>query len=85
MSDGVVGPGLYVCPQPQVATLREQYESIPNWVFTESLVTGAAIILASVVIGWFHGATARQRVPVAEYVALGVIGVAWLIASVAMI
>ena len=72
-------------PEPGAAPLGEQYESIPNWVFTESLATGVAIILASVVIGWFHGATARQRVPVAEYVALGVIGVAWLIASVAII
>jgi len=68
-----------------VATLSEQYEFMPNWAFTESLATGVAIIMASVVIGWFHGAKGRQRVPVVEYVALGMIAVAWLIASVAII
>jgi hypothetical protein len=68
-----------------VATLSEQYESMPNWAFTESLATGVAIILASVVIGWFHGAKGRQRVPMVEYVALSVIVVAWLIATVAII
>ncbi len=68
-----------------VATLNEQYEFMPSWAFTESLATGVAIIMASVVIGWFHGAKGRQRVPVVEYVALGVIAVAWVIASLAII
>ena len=68
-----------------VATLSEQYEFMPSWAFTESLATGVAIILASVVIGWFHGAKGRQRVPVLEYVELGVIAVAWLLASLAII
>jgi hypothetical protein len=68
-----------------VATLREQYESIPTWAFTESLATGVAIILASVVIGLFPAAEGRQRVPIVEYVALSVIVVAWLIASFAII
>jgi serine/threonine protein kinase len=68
-----------------VATLREQYESIPTWAFTESLATGVAIILASVVIGLFPAAEGRQRVPVVEYAALSVIVVAWLIASFAII
>ncbi len=64
-----------------VATLSEQYESMPSWAFTESLATGAAIILASIVIGWFHGAEGRQKLSVIEYVALSLIVVAWLIAS----
>ena len=68
-----------------VATLNEQYESMPSWAFTESLATGVAIILGSVVIGWFHGAEGRQRLSAVEYVALGVIVVAWLIATLVII
>jgi len=68
-----------------VATLSEQYESLPSWAFTESLATGVAIILASAVVGWFHGETGRQETPVIEYVALGMIVVAWLTASYAII
>jgi serine/threonine protein kinase len=68
-----------------VATLSEQYESVPSWAFTESLATGVAITLASAVIGWFHGEKGRQEAPVMEYVALSVIVLAWLAASVAII
>jgi serine/threonine protein kinase len=68
-----------------VATLSEQYESMPSWAFTESLATGVAITLASAVIGWFHGEKGRQEAPVMEYVALSVIVLAWLTASVAII
>lgn len=68
-----------------VATLSEQYESMPSWAFTESLVTGGAMILASAVVGWFHGEKGRQEAPMIEYVALGIILLAWLTASYAII
>jgi len=68
-----------------VATLTEQYESMPSWAFTESLATGVAITLASAVVGWFHGERGSQEAPVIEYVALGVLILAWLGASVAIV
>jgi serine/threonine protein kinase len=68
-----------------VATLSEQYESMPSWAFTESLATGAAIVLASAVVGWFHGEKGRQQAPPIEYAALGLIVLAWLAASLTII
>jgi hypothetical protein len=37
------------------------------------------------VIGWFHGEKGRQEAPAIEYVALSVIVLAWLTASLAII
>jgi eukaryotic-like serine/threonine-protein kinase len=69
-----------------VATLNEQYEgSLPDWAFTVALATGAAIMLGSLVVGWFHGDKGRQRVPVAEYLWLGLIVAGWLATSLAII
>jgi serine/threonine protein kinase len=68
-----------------VATLSQRYESMPDWAFSESLATGVAIILASVVIALFPGREGRQSVPVVEYVALSVIVVAWLMATLVII
>jgi serine/threonine-protein kinase len=83
----VVGTGLVASGfiAGGVATLSEQYESMPSWAFTESLATGVAITLASTVIGWFHGEKGRQEAPAIEYVALSVIVLAWLTASLAII
>ncbi|HKK08340.1 MAG TPA: serine/threonine-protein kinase [Gemmatimonadota bacterium] len=42
----------------------------------------AASVLASAVIAWFHGERGRQRAPALERVLLGLIGLAWVAATI---
>ncbi len=50
-------------------------------VLLTAIFAGAAV-LASGVIAWFHGEKGRQRVPFLEPILLGLIGAAWLVATI---
>ena len=55
---------------------------IPERAFRVSLVFIVAGMLASVIVGWFHGAKGKQRAPVVEYVLLAAIAAGWVASSV---
>jgi serine/threonine-protein kinase len=50
-----------------------------------TVVFVVAAVLASAVIGWFHGEKGSQRAPSIEYVLLGLIAMAWLVISVLVV
>jgi serine/threonine protein kinase len=54
---------------------------LPDNSFDLALVTSASLVAASAVAAWFHGARGRQRVLRVEYALFGLIGSAWLGAS----
>lgn len=56
----------------------------PRFVLDFTIATSVAGFFASAVLAWFHGEAGRQQAPKIEFVLLGVIGVGWVIASVAL-
>jgi serine/threonine protein kinase len=54
---------------------------LPDTSVDLALTLSAAMVLASAVVSWFHGARGRQSAPVVEYLLLGLIAVAWVVAS----
>lgn len=47
-----------------------------------TVVFVVAAVIASAVIGWFHGEKGRQRAPAVEYLLLSLIGLGWLVVTV---
>lgn len=54
---------------------------LPEYSLDIALVTSAALVSASGIVAWFHGARGRQQAPAIEYWLLGIIGAAWFAAS----
>ncbi len=50
-----------------------------------TVVFVVAAVLASAVLAWFHGERGKQRASAIEYLLLGLIGLAWLVVSVAVV
>lgn len=69
-----------------VTTLNQEYvDLLPRWAFTEALVTGAAIVAGSAVVGWYHGGRGAQKLEVVEAAVLASIFAAWLVASAGLV
>lgn len=64
-----------------VALVDLYKERLPVWAADLTMATGAAALLASFVIAWFHGARGRQRAPGLEWLLLAVIAITWAAVS----
>lgn len=56
-------------------------EMLPPATKALTVVFAGFSLLASTVVAWFHGERGRQQAPLAEYVLLGLLAGAWLVAS----
>jgi len=54
---------------------------LPDEVRTLTVIFVVAAVVASGVVGWFHGEKGKQRAPTIEWALLGLIAVAWLVVS----
>ena len=63
------------------ATLDEQYDWIPEWAFTEALVTGAAIFLVAIVLAAYGLETRLGNPRRGRSALLVTIGVGWTVAT----
>jgi serine/threonine-protein kinase len=66
------------------AAVWEVYD-LPRWVPGLSINVAVAAVLAAAVIGWFHGEEGRQEATTKEFALLGLIGAAFLVASVLLV
>jgi hypothetical protein len=46
-----------------------------------TVIFAVAAVVASGVVGWFHGEKGKQRAPAIEWALLGLVAVAWLVVS----
>lgn len=56
-------------------------EMLPENAKLLTVVFSVAAVVASGVVGWFHGEKGKQQAPAIEYVLLGLVAVAWLVVS----
>jgi len=56
-------------------------EMLPDNVKLLTVILAVAAIVASGVVGWFHGEKGKQRAPTIEYLLLGLVAAAWLVVS----